>query len=152
MNDMLHGAAPGNQDTLVVPRVPPLCKFHCSTSAGCWHIQSIECMHTYVHAYVHTVGIKKSLHCDPQYVRITYVLLCAITLRNNREYRNYAVQLRSVVPLGSLSVLFKHWLNFDLVFSMPLNRRWPTYVEISWPTSQLSSSASHISRRIVLFF
>ena len=45
------------------------------------------------------------------------------------------------MPLGSLSVLFKHWLNFDHVSSMPLNRRWPTYVEISWPMSQLASCA-----------
>ena len=99
----------------------------------------------YCNIWTHTVGIKKKFTLRSAIRAFTYVLLCAITLRNNGEYRNYEKYF-SVVPLGSLSVLFKHWLNFDLVFCMPLNRRWPTYVEISWPMSQLTSTANHTSR------
>ena len=73
-------------------------------------------------------------------------LLCVITENTVLCSAVFLMQLRYVVPLGSLSVLFKHWLNFDLVFSMPVNRRWPTYVEISWPMLQLTSSESHKSR------
>ena len=72
-------------------------------------------------------------------------LLCVITENTAITKNNYVAQVRYVVPLGSLSVLFKHWLNFDLV-SMPLNRRWLTYVEISWPISQLISPVNHTSR------
>ena len=73
-------------------------------------------------------------------------LLCVITENTAITKNNYVAQVRYVVPLGSLSVLFKHWLNFDLVSSMPLNRRWLTYVEISWPMSQLISPVNHTSR------
>ena len=69
----------------------------CKHNSVCSLILICTCVCTFFQCIIllvvsdNTVGIKKCLHCDPQYVRITYVLLCAITLRNNREYHNYVV-------------------------------------------------------------
>ena len=84
--------------------------------------------------------------CYRNLVKCSAQLLCVITENTAITKNIYVARVRYVVPLGSLSVLFKHWLNFDLVSSMPLNRRWLTYVEISWPMSQLISPVNHTSR------
>ena len=80
---------------IVYHSIPAACVCN-SGVLGCGLEGFTVCIHMDVCMYcvvrcVHTVGIKKSLHYDPQYMRITYVLLCAITLHNNREYRNYVV-------------------------------------------------------------